>query len=108
FIVDHGLKSGLFSDLLGSADASNPVSLGIAAMWEHFGANGRTIRDNIAEAAAQAAEEARIAEMHGERPDAWEGFGPANVEVWRAMLVVGAGGRELRGLAYRDGPRRPV
>jgi len=46
---------------------------------------------NTAEAAAQAAEAARLAELHGERPDAWENFGPANVGVWRTLLAVEAG-----------------
>lgn len=40
------------------------------------------------------AEAARIAEPLGDRPDAWELFGTANVGVWRTSLAVEAGNAE--------------
>jgi transcriptional regulator with XRE-family HTH domain len=49
------------------------------------------VRGDAAESAAQAAEAARVAQVLGERSDAWEYFGPANVGVWRATLAVEAG-----------------
>jgi hypothetical protein len=52
------------------------------------------VRGDTAESAAQAAEAARIAQVHGDRVDtwaAWEYFGPANVGVWRTTLAVEAG-----------------
>jgi transcriptional regulator with XRE-family HTH domain len=42
-------------------------------------------------AADQGAEAARIAAPLGDRPDAWELFGPANVGVWQTSLAVEAG-----------------
>lgn len=42
-------------------------------------------------ATEQAAEAAALAERDGERPEAWELFGPANVGVWRTTLAVEAG-----------------
>jgi transcriptional regulator with XRE-family HTH domain len=61
-------------------------------------------RGDQAEADAQAGEAARVAELHGERPKAWEHFGPANVGVWRTMLAVEAGepGRALEHAAAVD------
>jgi hypothetical protein len=52
-------------------------------------------------AAEQAAEAARLADRDGERPDAWELFGPANVGVWRTSLAVEAGEAE-DALTYAD------
>jgi transcriptional regulator with XRE-family HTH domain len=49
------------------------------------------VRGNAAEAASQAEEAARVAELHGERADTWEYFGPANVGVWRTTLALEAG-----------------
>ncbi len=45
-------------------------------------------------AAEQAAEAARLAARAGERPQAWELFGPANVGVWRTSLAIEAGEAE--------------
>lgn len=45
-------------------------------------------------AAEQAAEAARLAARTGERPQAWELFGPANVGVWRTSLAIEAGEAE--------------
>jgi transcriptional regulator with XRE-family HTH domain len=52
-------------------------------------------------AADQAAEAARLADRDGERPEAWELFGPANVGVWRTSLAVEAGEAETA-LRYAD------
>jgi transcriptional regulator with XRE-family HTH domain len=52
-------------------------------------------------AAEQAAEAARLADRDGERPEAWELFGPANVGVWRTTLAVEAG-EAGKALAYAD------
>jgi transcriptional regulator with XRE-family HTH domain len=52
-------------------------------------------------AAEQAAEAARLADRDGERPGAWELFGPANVGVWRTSLAVEAGEAESA-LTYAD------
>ncbi len=52
-------------------------------------------------AAEQAAEAARLAGRDGERPGAWELFGPANVGVWRTSLAVEAGEAE-DALTYAD------
>lgn len=38
-----------------------------------------------------AAEAARVADRIGDRPDSWQSFGPANVDVWRTMLAIEAG-----------------
>lgn len=46
-------------------------------------------------------EAARIAEPLGDRPDAWELFGTANVGVWRTSLAVEAGNAEAA-LAFAD------
>ena len=61
-------------------------------------------RGDTAEAEAQTAEAARLAEQLGERPDAWKYFGPANVGVWHALLAVEAGepGRALEHAAAVD------
>jgi transcriptional regulator with XRE-family HTH domain len=53
-------------------------------------------------ASEQAAEAARLAERDGERPGAWELFGPANAGVWRTSLAVEAGQPE-DALSYADG-----
>lgn len=45
-------------------------------------------------AARHGAEAAAVAAKTGDRPDAWELFGPANVGVWRASLAVEAGNAE--------------
>jgi transcriptional regulator with XRE-family HTH domain len=52
-------------------------------------------------AAEQAAEAARLADRDGERPQAWELFGPANVGVWRTSLAVEAGEAETA-LTYAE------
>lgn len=52
-------------------------------------------------AAEQAAEAAALASRDGERPGAWELFGPANVGVWRTSLAVEAGEAE-RALTFAD------
>jgi transcriptional regulator with XRE-family HTH domain len=72
------------------------------------------VQGDHAGAAEHGAEAARIAEPMGDRPDAWELFGPANVGVWRTSMAVEAGnaedalryaaGVELRALA--SGNRR--
>ena len=49
------------------------------------------VRGDTATAVAQAEEAARVAELHGERADTWEEFGPANVGTWRTTLAVEAG-----------------
>jgi transcriptional regulator with XRE-family HTH domain len=60
------------------------------------------VRGDTAESTAQAAEAARVADLHGERPGAWEYFGPANVGVWRTTLAVEAG-EPTRALDYAAG-----
>lgn len=57
------------------------------------------IRGDSTTADAEAAEAARVAEIHGERTDSWEYFGPANVNVWRTTLAVEAG-QPKRALEY--------
>jgi transcriptional regulator with XRE-family HTH domain len=52
-------------------------------------------------AAEQATEAAALAERDGERAEAWELFGPANVGVWRTSLAVEAGEAEAA-LTYAD------
>jgi transcriptional regulator with XRE-family HTH domain len=52
-------------------------------------------------ASAQGAEAARVAEPLGDRPEAFELFGPANVGVWRTSLAVEAGNAEAA-LAFAD------
>jgi hypothetical protein len=52
------------------------------------------VQDDHHGAAGQAAEAARLAARAGERPDAWELFGPANVGVWRTSLAIEAGEAE--------------
>jgi transcriptional regulator with XRE-family HTH domain len=52
------------------------------------------VRGDHAGAAGHGEEAARIAEPMGDRPDAWELFGPANVGVWRTSLAVEAGNAE--------------
>ena len=52
-------------------------------------------------AAEHAAEAAALADRDGERPGAWELFGPANVGVWRTSLAVEAGEAEAA-LTYAD------
>jgi hypothetical protein len=49
---------------------------------------------NHAAARDQGVEAARVAEELGDRPDAFEVFGPANAGVWRASLAVEAGNAE--------------
>ncbi len=49
------------------------------------------VQGDHAGAAEQGAEAARIAAPLGDRPDAFELFGPANVGVWRTSLAVEAG-----------------
>lgn len=53
-----------------------------------------TVQDDHRSAADHAAEAALLAERDGERPEAWELFGPANVGVWRTSLAVEAGQAE--------------
>jgi transcriptional regulator with XRE-family HTH domain len=52
------------------------------------------VQDDHRGAADHAAEAARLADRDGERPEAWELFGPANVGVWRTSLAVEAGEAE--------------
>jgi transcriptional regulator with XRE-family HTH domain len=52
------------------------------------------VQDDHRAAANHAAEAARLAERDGERLEAWELFGPANVGVWRTSLAVEAGQAE--------------
>jgi transcriptional regulator with XRE-family HTH domain len=52
------------------------------------------VQGDHSEAAAQGAEAARIAAPLGDRPEAWEVFGIANVGVWRTSLAVEAGNAE--------------
>src|SRR6266851_8572100 len=59
------------------------------------------VRNDHLGAAEQAEEAARLADRDGERPEAWELFGPANVGVWRTTLAVEAG-EAGTALAYAD------
>jgi len=59
------------------------------------------VRNDHLGAAEQAEEAARLADRDGERPEAWELFGPANVGVWRTTLAVEAG-EAGKALAYAD------
>jgi transcriptional regulator with XRE-family HTH domain len=52
------------------------------------------VEDDHRAAADHAAEAAQLAERDGERAEAWELFGPANVGVWRTSLAVEAGQAE--------------
>jgi transcriptional regulator with XRE-family HTH domain len=52
------------------------------------------VQGDHAGAAEQGTEAARIAASTGNRPDAWELFGTANVGVWRTSLAVEAGNAE--------------
>jgi transcriptional regulator with XRE-family HTH domain len=54
----------------------------------------RAVQGDHAGAGDHAAEAARIAASLGDRPDAFELFGPANVGVWRASFAVEAGNAE--------------
>src|SRR5690348_7160853 len=58
-------------------------------------------QDDHSGAAEQASEAAALASRDGERPGAWELFGPANVGVWRTSLAVEAGQAESS-LTYAD------
>jgi transcriptional regulator with XRE-family HTH domain len=59
------------------------------------------VQNDHAGAAEQAAEAAALASRDGERPGAWELFGPANVGVWRTSLAIEAGEAE-DALTYAD------
>jgi transcriptional regulator with XRE-family HTH domain len=59
------------------------------------------VRNDHQGASDHAAEAARLAARDGERPEAWELFGPANVGVWRASLAVEAGEAEAA-LTYAE------
>lgn len=52
------------------------------------------VQGDHAGAAEQGAEAARVAALTGDRDDAFELFGPANVGVWRTSLAVEAGNAE--------------
>jgi len=60
----------------------------VYAMLRLTAALAAQLRGDSAGAADQAEEAARIAQVHGERPDAFEYFGPANVSTWLTMLAV--------------------
>jgi transcriptional regulator with XRE-family HTH domain len=55
-----------------------------AALGAQVAGSDDTAHEHLAEAQ-------RIADCVGERPDAWQAFGPANVATWRATLEVEAG-----------------
>jgi transcriptional regulator with XRE-family HTH domain len=59
------------------------------------------VQDDHHGADEHAVEAARIADRLGERPEAWELFGPANVGVWRTSLAVESGKAE-DALTYAD------
>jgi hypothetical protein len=63
----------------------------VYAMLRLTAALAAQVRGDSAGAADQAEEAARIARTHGERPDAFEYFGPANLSTWRTTLAVEAG-----------------
>jgi transcriptional regulator with XRE-family HTH domain len=60
-----------------------------------------SVQGDHASARAHAAEAAQVAAPLGDRPDAFEVFGPANVGVWRASLAVDAG-NPGEALAYAE------
>jgi transcriptional regulator with XRE-family HTH domain len=62
----------------------------------------RAVEGDHAAADDHAAEAARTAASLGDRPDAFELFGPANVGVWRASFAVEAGNAEAA-LRYASG-----
>ncbi len=82
-------------DVLGMLHLSS--ALACAVQGDHAGAE------------AHGAEAARLAEPLGDRPDAWEMFGPSNVGIWRTSLAVEAGNAE-EALTYANGvdPRNLV
>jgi predicted Zn-dependent protease len=59
------------------------------------------VQDDHDGARAHGTEAAEVAARLGERPDAFELFGPANVDVWRSSLAVEAGNTE-EALTYAD------
>jgi transcriptional regulator with XRE-family HTH domain len=70
---------------------TDPVAQEVYGMLRLTAALLAQVRGDAAEAVSQAGEATRVAALHGERVDAWEHFGPANVGTWRTTLVLESG-----------------
>ncbi len=70
---------------------TDPRAQEVYGMLRLTAALAAQIRGDQVEVRTQEGEAARVAELIGERADAWEYFGPANVGVWRTTLAVEAG-----------------
>lgn len=67
----------------------NPMTWQVYGMLHLTAALGAQVRG--ADPSSHVAEAAHVAERLGERVDAWQSFGPANVGIWQATLAVEAG-----------------
>ncbi len=79
----------------------DPFAQDVYGMLHLSAALACAVRGDHSGAGAHGAEAAEVAGRLGDRPDAFELFGPANVDVWRASFAVEAGNAE-EALTYAD------
>jgi transcriptional regulator with XRE-family HTH domain len=82
------------ADELESRVGDNQFAREVYGMLRLSAALACAVQGDHAGAVEHGGEAARVAEPMGDRPDAWELFGPANVGVWRTSLAVEAGNAE--------------
>jgi transcriptional regulator with XRE-family HTH domain len=89
------------ADQLQAHIGDDPFAHEVYGMLHLSAALACAVQDDHDGARAHGAEAAEAAARLGERPDAFELFGPANVDVWRASFAVEAGNAE-EALTYAD------
>jgi transcriptional regulator with XRE-family HTH domain len=95
------LSTPRLADEFESLAGNDPFRREVYGMLRLSAALACAVQGDHGGAEAHGAEAARVAEPLGDRPEAFELFGPANVGVWRASLAVEAGNAEAA-LTFAD------